>query len=258
MVQLESRQEIEWRGFAAMVHPRLDRNRCGPRLADTKLERRHETADTRVAVFGIVCERGREHLFEILWVGHTLDRPDPLRHLVACACGAAPSEQLVHDGSKCEPIGSGAPSTARNHLWRAVWPPNRPGQPDFFERCDYPESGYPGLIGCHKDVPQVERAVNDPSFVGRICGGGQLPYEGHGGVDRGGRIVADRHIQRFRGDILLCQIRHVILETDSEGGHDPWMTDIRRDQPLERLNECPSLLRRDVEVKRFDRHEAVF
>ena len=166
-------------------------------------------------------------------------------------------QQLIRDSGKGKDVRRRTPLASFDTLGRRIRTTNGGAKPDPFECLDDPEAGRAGLVGCHEDVARMERAMANTSGSRKVERAGQLGDERQHLVDRRGRVVPERHVERFGGDVLLGAVRDSALDScrnrfDDRGVEEPGLS-----RESECLGERLRLFRCDVETEDLHRHEAI-
>ena len=218
-----------------------------------RIEGAGERDGARMALGRIVVHGTREHGVDDCRHRRLGQHADPRTG----SRGALARQQLEGDRRQREHVSGGAPAAAVDAFRRAVRPAHRRPDADLFQRFDDAEPGGARLVGCYKDVARMQTAVPDALGAREVDGAGELRDKRQHLLDRRGRVMPHRDVQRLGGHVLLGPERERAFDAGLDGLDDRWMHEARVRRAAQRRGQHVRLLGHDVEPEDLDRDKPV-
>ena len=256
-VVLERQQQFRHRGHSLRLHDtKTSRFGRGCLRADSAFERLDKFRGRRKPVDRLLGKRAGKHRLQCREMcprerRHRVDR------LQSGSNDSPAPQHLVDDRGQAEDVGPMIPGRSLHALGRRVWPANRHGRADPFERSRNPEADDASAFRREQDVARMERAVFDQSLRGGIERLSQLARHGQRLVKRQRASFANHDIERVAGEVILREVCDDAVETSGDGRRDDRMPKSGVDQPFEFADQLMDTFGRQVEAEDFDRNQAI-
>ena len=192
---------------------------------------------------------------------HAVPRCAPLRAARRPATPVPAGRRAVSSSkviAASENTSAGVPQRAPvDPLGRRIGTANRRADTDVLERFDHPEPGRARLVGRYKDVARMQSAVPDARGAREIDRAGQLGDERERFLDRRGRVVPHRDVQRLGGDVFFRPVGHRPFQPGGDRFDDGRVKEGGFGGPAQRVGEQLGLFGDDVEPEDLDGDQAV-
>jgi hypothetical protein len=99
--------------------------------------------------------------------------------------------------------------------------------------------------------------VSDPGRAREIDGRRELAKERQRGVQRRGRVVPHRNVERLGRDVFLSSVGDRTFQSSRKRLDDRWMEERDTGSARKLVGQRSCLLGRDIQSKDFDRDEAI-